>query len=343
MFSTHDRCIFNNITIDPPSRQEENKRIALWFYGDIFCGRTFILCQTMTLPLGTPVYFTGTKTVMLSYRHSFHAGNHADVLKHTVQSLIITALKEKEKPFLYLDTHAGAGRYQLSGEHSERTGEYLDGIAKLWQRDDIPEVLMPYLNAVKAYNSNGTLRFYPGSPLIARQLLREQDSIHLTELHPSDFPLLRGEFQRDSRAKVVREDGYQQLKSQLPPASRRGFILIDPPYEMKTDYQAVVKGIQEGHKRFATGVYALWYPVVLRQQIKRMLKELEATGIRNILQIELAMLPDSDRYGMTASGMIVINPPWKLEAQMQSLLPWLHGVLAPNGTGHTLIERVVPE
>lgn len=280
---------------------------------------------------------------MLSYRHSFHAGNHADVLKHTVQSLIITALKEKEKPFLYLDTHAGAGRYQLSGEHAERTGEYLDGIAKLWQRDDIPEVLMPYLNAVKAYNSNGTLRFYPGSPLIARQLLREQDSIHLTELHPSDFPLLRGEFQRDSRAKVVREDGYQQLKSQLPPASRRGFILIDPPYEMKTDYQAVVKGIQEGHKRFATGVYALWYPVVLRQQIKRMLKELEATGIRNILQIELAMLPDSDRYGMTASGMIVINPPWKLEAQMQSLLPWLHGVLAPNGTGHTLIERVVPE
>ncbi|QZN95549.1 23S rRNA (adenine(2030)-N(6))-methyltransferase RlmJ [Symbiopectobacterium purcellii] len=280
---------------------------------------------------------------MLSYRHSFHAGNHADVLKHTVQSLIITALKEKEKPFLYLDTHAGAGRYQLSGEHAERTGEYLEGIAKLWQRDDIPEALTPYLNAVKAYNSNGTLRFYPGSPLIARQLLREQDSIHLTELHPSDFPLLRGEFQRDTRAKVVREDGYQQLKSQLPPASRRGFILIDPPYELKTDYQAVVKGIQEGYKRFATGVYALWYPVVLRQQIKRMLKDLEATGIRNILQIELAMLPDSDRYGMTASGMIVINPPWKLHAQMQTLLLWLHGVLAPNGTGHTLIEQVVPE
>lgn len=198
---------------------------------------------------------------MLSYRHSFHAGNHADVLKHTVQSLIITALKGKEKPFLYLDTHAGAGRYQLSGEHAERTGEYLEGIAKLWQRDDIPEALTPYLNAVKAYNSNGTLRLYPGSPLIARQLLREQDSINLTELHPSDFPLLRCEFQRDSRAKVVREDGYQQLKSQLPPASRRGFILIDPPYELKTDYQAMVKGIQEGYKRFATGVYALWYPV----------------------------------------------------------------------------------
>ena len=196
---------------------------------------------------------------------------------------------------------------------------------------------------MKAYNSNGVLRYYPGSPLIARQLLREQDQIHLTELHSSDYPLLRGEFQRDSRAKVVREDGYQQLKSQLPPASRRGLILIDPPYELKTDYQAVVKGIHEGHKRFATGVYALWYPVVLRQQIKRMLKELEATGIRNILQIELAVLPDSDRFGMTASGMVVINPPWKLAAQMETLLPWLHGVLSPAGTGHTALEWVVPE
>ncbi|WP_431888016.1 23S rRNA (adenine(2030)-N(6))-methyltransferase RlmJ [Pectobacterium colocasium] len=280
---------------------------------------------------------------MLSYRHSFHAGNHADVLKHTVQSLIITALKEKEKPFLYLDTHAGAGRYQLSGEHAERTGEYLDGIAKIWQRDDIPAELEPYMQAVHTYNHNGQLRYYPGSPLIARQLLREQDKLHLTELHPSDFPLLRNEFQKDSRAKVQRDDGYQQLKSQLPPLSRRGFMLIDPPYELKTDYQAVVKGIQEGHKRFATGVFALWYPVVLRQHIKRMLKELEATGIRNILQIELAVLPDSDRYGMTASGMIVINPPWKLAAQMKSVLPWLHSVLVPEGTGHTLVEQIVPE
>ncbi|MEQ9996280.1 23S rRNA (adenine(2030)-N(6))-methyltransferase RlmJ [Pectobacterium versatile] len=280
---------------------------------------------------------------MLSYRHSFHAGNHADVLKHTVQSLIITALKEKEKPFLYLDTHAGAGRYQLSGEHAERTGEYLDGIAKIWQRDDIPAELEPYMQAVHTYNHNGRLRYYPGSPLIARQLLREYDKLHLTELHPSDFPLLRNEFQKDSRTKVLRDDGYQQLKSQLPPLSRRGFVLIDPPYELKTDYQAVVKGIQEGHKRFGTGVFALWYPVVLRQHIKRMLKELEATGIRNILQIELAVRPDSDRYGMTASGMIVINPPWKLAAQMKSVLPWLHSVLVPEGTGHTLVEQIVPE
>lgn len=170
---------------------------------------------------------------MLSYRHSFHAGNHADVLKHTVQSLIIESLKEKEKPFLYLDTHAGAGRYKLSGEHSERTGEYLEGIARIWQHDDLPAELEPYINAVKAYNHSGQLRYYPGSPLIARHMLREQDSLQLTELHPSDFPLLRSEFQKDNRARVERADGYTQLKAKLPPVSRRGLVLIDPLMKLK--------------------------------------------------------------------------------------------------------------
>ncbi|WP_341259402.1 23S rRNA (adenine(2030)-N(6))-methyltransferase RlmJ [Morganella morganii] len=280
---------------------------------------------------------------MLSYRHSFHAGNHADVLKHTVQSLIIESLKEKDKPFLYLDTHAGAGRYQLSGEHAERTGEYLEGIARIWAQESVPEELKTYLEAVSALNPRGDLRFYPGSPLIAAHLLRDHDKLNISELHPSDFPLLRNEFSRDNRARVVREDGYQQLKSQLPPLSWRGFVLIDPPYELKSDYQAVVKGIQEGHRRFATGTYAVWYPVVLRQQIKRMVKDFQATGIRKILQIELAVRPDSDQRGMTASGMIVINPPWKLESQMKSVLPWLHNVLVPEGTGHTLVEWITPE
>lgn len=280
---------------------------------------------------------------MLSYRHSFHAGNHADVVKHTVQSLIIESLKEKEKPFLYLDTHSGAGRYYLGSEHAEKTGEYLAGIARVWQRDDAPAELEPYLSAVSAYNKGGNLKYYPGSPLIARHLLREQDKLHLTELHSTDFPLLRQEFAKDPRSTTVRGNGYQQLKSQLPPVSRRGFILIDPPYEMKTDYQAVIDGIQEGYKRFATGVYALWYPVVLRQQVKRMIQGLKDTGIRNILQIELAIQPDSDRRGMTASGMIVINPPWKLEKQMSVALPWLHRVLVPEGIGHTSLNWIAPE
>ncbi|MEQ1976044.1 23S rRNA (adenine(2030)-N(6))-methyltransferase RlmJ [Xenorhabdus sp. SGI240] len=280
---------------------------------------------------------------MLSYRHCFHAGNHADVLKHVVQSLIIESLKVKEKPFLYLDTHAGSGRYHLSGERAERTGEYLEGIARIWQRDDIPEELAAYMDVVKMLNPQGSLRYYPGSPLIARHLLREHDELNLSELHPSDFPLLRTEFSRDRRARVLREDGFQQLKSKLPPKSRRGFVLIDPPYELKSDYQNVVQGIQEGYKRFSTGTYALWYPVVLRQQIKRLVKGLEAAGIRKILQIELGVRPDSDQRGMTASGMIVINPPWKLEQQMKAVLPWLHQVLVPEGTGHTSVEWIVSE
>ena len=280
---------------------------------------------------------------MLSYRHSFHAGNHADVLKHIVQTLIIESLKEKEKPFLYLDTHAGAGRYQLTNVHATRTGEYLEGIARLWQQEEVPELILPYLEAVGSLNTSDELRYYPGSPLLAAKLLREQDLLMLTELHPTDFPLLRTEFSRDKRVRVCREDGFGQLKSKLPPASRRGFALIDPPYELKQDYSAVVKGIVEGYKRFATGTYAIWYPVVHRQQIKRMLKELEATGIRKILQIELAVKPDSDQLGMTASGMIVINAPWKLASQMASILPWLHKTLVPEGTGHTLVEWVVPE
>lgn len=280
---------------------------------------------------------------MLSYRHSFHAGNYADVLKHTVQSLIIESLKEKEKPFLYVDTHSGAGRYQLTSEHAEKTGEYLQGIARIWEQPDLPEELLPYMNIVRRMNDNGRLRYYPGSPLLAKHLLREDDALVLSELHSTDFPLLRAEFSRDHRTKVSKEDGYQQLKSKLPPASRRGFILMDPSYELKSDYEAVVKGVEEGYKRFATGTYAIWYPVVLRQHIKRMLKQLEATGIRKILQIELAVRPDSDQRGMTASGMIVINPPWKLEQQMKNVLPWLHKTLVPEGTGHTLVEWIVPE
>lgn len=280
---------------------------------------------------------------MLSYRHSFHAGNHADVLKHVVQSLIIESLKEKDKGFLYLDTHSGAGRYFLGSDHAQKTAEYLEGINLIWQRDDIPAELMPYLQAVKAYNHGEQLKYYPGSPLIAKTLLRSQDKLHLSELHPTDYPLLRHEFIKDQRATVVKGDGYQQIKSQLPPLSRRGFILMDPPYELKSDYQAVVAGIREGHKRFATGIYAIWYPVVLRQQIKRMIKELQETGIRRILQIELAVRPDSDRYGMTGSGMIVVNPPWKLEQQMAGVLPWLHKVMVPEGTGHVLTHWITPE
>lgn len=280
---------------------------------------------------------------MLSYRHSFHAGNHADVVKHIVQSLIIESLKEKERPFLYLDTHAGAGRYQLNSAHAQRTGEYLEGIARIWQQAETPDLLMPYLSAVQAYNPDNRLRCYPGSPLIAQYLLRPQDKLQLTELHSSDFQLLRNEFHQEKRVHFEQADGYQQLKAKLPPPSRRALILIDPSYELKTDYSLVIDAIQQGYKRFATGIYGLWYPVIFRQKIKKLCRGLQTTGIRHILQIELAILPDSENRGMTASGMLIINPPWKLEQQMKSLLPWLHARLVPAGTGHTTVSWLVGE
>lgn len=282
---------------------------------------------------------------MLSYRHSFHAGNHADVLKHIVQSLIIEALKQKDKPFVYHDTHSGAGRYDLFDPRAEKTGEYKDGIARIWSRDDIPEEIAPYLAAIKAININNdnqTLNYYPGSPRIGRYLLREQDSAIFTELHPSDFPLLLQEFRGDRQVKMYKEDGFARLKASLPPKARRGVVLIDPPYELKHEYQDVVNALQDSVRRWATGTYAIWYPVVYRQNVDLMTQGLERARIRNILQIELAVAQDSQERGMTASGMLVINPPWKLESQMQTILPWLQSVIAPE-TGHQFVRWVVPE
>ena len=281
---------------------------------------------------------------MLSYRHSFHAGNHADVLKHIVLMLIIESLQQKEKGFYYLDTHAGAGLYRLFSQEAEKTAEYAEGIGRLWQRDDLPTEVDRYVKLIRKLNYGGKeLRYYAGSPLLAANLLRPQDRALMMELHPSDFPLLRNNFKAFDNVTVKIGDGFQQVKATLPPKERRGLVLIDPPYELKEDYDLVVKSIEEGYKRFATGVYAIWYPVVLRQQTKRMIKGLDATGIRKILQIELAVRPDSDQRGMTASGMIVINPPWTLEKQMKSILPYLSTALAPQGTGGWSVNWITPE
>lgn len=281
---------------------------------------------------------------MLSYRHSFHAGNHADVLKHIVQYLILENLKQKEKGFYYLDTHSGVGRYRLFSEEAEKTAEYKEGIDRLWDVADLPDEIANYVKLIKKINYGGKeLRYYAGSPLIAAELLRPQDRALLTELHPADYPLLRNNFKQYDNVATKRDNGFQQLKATLPPKERRGLILIDPPYEMKEDYDLVVQAIQEGYKRFATGIYAIWYPVVLRQNIKKMVRNLENTGIRKILQIELAVRPDTEQRGMTASGMIVINPPWQLETQMKKILPILHRTLVPEGTGGWTVNWITPE
>ena len=279
--------------------------------------------------------------ILLSYRHSFHAGNHADVVKHIVESLIISSLKNKDKPFVYHDTHSGVGRYDLTHEWSEKTGEYKQGIGRLWQQD-LPADLADYLATIEALNDNSELRYYPGSPRVARALLRPQDRMVLTELHPSDYPLLEQEFQRDRQVSIFKEDGFARLKASLPPQERRGLVLIDPPYELAKEYRDVVKAIAQSYKRWATGIYAIWYPVVNRCDIEDMIEGLEALGIRRILQIELGVSPDTSERGMTASGMIVINPPWKLASQMEAILPILKEKIAPV-TGHHKVEWIVPE
>lgn len=279
---------------------------------------------------------------MFSYRHSFHAGNHADVLKHVVLSLILESLKTKGKPFIYHDTHAGAGCYDLLGDRAQRTGEYLDGIARLW-RGEVPELLESYLSAVRQLNGDGELRAYPGSPEVARHLCRVQDRLHLTELNPLDFAPLQTLYCKDKRMKVFQVDAYQHLKASMPPQERRGLVLIDPPYELSNEYQQMVDGLLAAYKRWPTGTYAVWYPVVDRTQVKRVEQKLVQSGIRKILKLELCVQPDSPEYGMTGSGLWVINPPWKLAEQMTVLMPFLKSSLAQSDQTETVVEWLVPE
>lgn len=268
---------------------------------------------------------------MLSYRHSFHAGNFADVLKHTVLAEILRHLIKKEKPIAYIDTHAGAGLFSLQSEDAEKLGEYRDGIARVINKT-YPE-MAGYLEVVKGLNKPGLLTRYPGSPVVAGHFLRRQDHAWLYELHPQDHVTLSKNIAASNMAvrknvTVQKEDGLKGFLSLLPPVSRRGLVLIDPSYEVKTEYDQVVVALEKAHKKFSTGVYALWYPVVERERIDRLERRLIATGIRNIQQFELGVRADATEQGMTSSGMIVINPPWGLLASMQAVLPKLAKALA---------------
>ncbi len=279
---------------------------------------------------------------MLSYRHSFHAGNHADVLKHTVQSLILGSLKAKDKAFVYVDTHAGAGAYDLASKEMEKTGEYLDGIQRLWQQD-CPAALEAYIAVVKKLNPSGELRHYPGSPLLAAELCRSQDRLQLSELHPADFPRLESLFRGDRRIQIHKVDGYANLKALLPPIERRGVILIDPPYELDHEYSDVVNGVMDGLKRWGTGTFAIWYPVVQRTDVSFLERKFSAAGLPSTLQIELNVLPENNRFGMTGSGMIVVNPPWKLASTMDDLLPWLATALGQYADANYRLNWLVSE
>lgn len=281
------------------------------------------------------------RPVLLSYRHSFHAGNFADVLKHIVLIEILEYLTGKEKPFEYIDTHAGAGLFDLSHGHAEKLEEYRDGIGKLWGGDW--RGLSRYFEIIKAHNHAGKLIYYPGSPLIAMHFLRPQDKAWLYELHPADLKRIEKNTRSNRQVRVTCQDGHQGLLAVLPPASRRGLVLIDPSYEVKSEYEQVIETVSKAYRKFSTGIYAIWYPVVERTRVQQLLDGLVNSGIRDVQRFELGVAPDSDGGGMTASGMIVINPPWTLFKKMSLVLPELVSALGAGGLAFYKCDALVPE
>ena len=278
---------------------------------------------------------------MLSYRHGFHAGNFADVLKHVVLIEILEHLAKKEAPFEYIDAHAGAGLYDLQSAHAEKLREYRQGIGRL-QEADWPE-LGTYFSIVRSFNPSGELRYYPGSPRIALKLLRPQDRAWLFELHPTDHEFLHAGLAHNRRVRVFKEDSYQRILSLLPPKSRRGLILLDPSYELKTEFAQVVQTVLAAWKRFTGGTYAIWYPVVDRARIDEFEKKFVNSGIRDIQRFELGIKADGQNQGLTAAGMVVINPPFTLMAKMSKLLPRLSAALSTDGHSHFRADVLVGE
>jgi 23S rRNA (adenine2030-N6)-methyltransferase len=263
---------------------------------------------------------------MLAYRHAFHAGNHADVLKHAVLVATLRHMNTKEKGWRLVDTHAGAGAYQLNGPQAQKHSEYEAGVQRMWIAHGLPPLLADYVAQVKAFNGPGPLERYPGSPLFTLQLMRAQDQLRLFELHSTDHPLLAAHFEGDRRVDVRHADGFSGLKGQLPPTTRRGVLLMDPSYEIKTDYPAVVEATRDALTRFAEGVVLIWYPVLtiresaqLPQRLKAVAKAQAKKGWLNA--VLTVAEPNEQGYGMLGSGMFCINPPHTLAPLLKEALP----------------------
>ena len=280
---------------------------------------------------------------MLSYRHAFHAGNFADVLKHSLLLHTLSYMVQKEKPLRIIDTHAGAGSYKFGNSQPLKNREFDNGIGKLWDKTDLPPALQTYVNAVKGYNPNGHLHSYPGSPLLMQSSLRQDDRLFLHELHSTDWRLLTEAIGRDKKVTITDDNGFAGMQALLPPPDRRALIFIDPSYEIKSDYQDVVKQVVNAHKRFATGTFIIWYPVVLRQRIDEMERAFKKSGIKNIQLYEFGIAADNPEYGMNSSGLFVINPPWTLWAAMEQTLPYLADTLGEEGQGFYRLEQIVAE
>lgn len=267
---------------------------------------------------------------MLSYRHSFHAGNFADIVKHVVLVEILDYLIKKETPFEYIDTHSGAGLYDLTSSHATKLEEHTKGIGRL-EPKDLPE-LTRYFDVINKYNESGDLKVYPGSPLIAEHFLRTQDRAWLFELHPQDYESLCDNVGGNKKIRVSCQDGLKGMLALLPPKTRRGLILIDPSYEVKSEYDHIFDAAVKAYKKFATGIFAIWYPVVDRRKIENLENKFVLSGIKNIQRFELGVSADSNERGMTSSGLFVINPPWTLFDKMSKVLPKLSQILS-EGNG----------
>lgn len=267
---------------------------------------------------------------MFSYRHGFHAGNHADVLKHVILVQLLSHLAAKPKPFMVVDTHAGAGAYSLDpGTYAAKNAEFKDGITRLWARTDLPGALKDYIEQIKAFNPGEALHAYPGSPQLAVQMTRAQDPMRLFEAHPTECKVLGDYFRLASRRIIVRaEDGFTGLKSVLPPAARRALVLIDPSYEDKDDYARVVATVRDALQRFPTGVYAIWYPQVKRHESRQLPGHLQRLAEGRWLHASLTVMAvPADGLGLYGSGMFVFNPPWQLKDALRTTLPVLKNLL----------------
>ena len=277
---------------------------------------------------------------MLSYRHAFHAGNHADVLKHTILVHLLRYLTQKDKPLWFVDTHAGAAVYALDEGYATKNLEYESGIARLWAREDLPPPLADYVGEVRALNPDGVLRRYPGSPQLALQLLRKQDRLRMFELHSTESKALQQYFRDDGpRALAYAGDGFAGLQAVLPPPSRRALVLIDPSYEDKNDYRHVLAALRDAHKRFAAGVYAVWYPQVQRRESRQFPEQLKQLQHQDWLHVTLTVRqPVAGGYGLHGSGMFILNPPWLLPQALDLVMPYLARVLAQDAAAGFSLE-----
>ncbi len=277
----------------------------------------------------------------MNYRHAYHAGNFADVVKHVVLARIIEYLKRKDAAFRVIDTHAGIGLYDLASEEADKTQEWRSGIGRLFGQNFPPDVgalLQPYLDAVGLPQAGNDLAEYPGSPLIARRLMRAQDRLFAIELHPEDAARLRDLFAGDIQVRVLELDGWLSLGAHLPPKEKRGLVLIDPPFEEPGEFDRMADGLATAHRRWPGGVYALWYPIKDRSAVEAFRRRLAETGIPKILDIHFDIRAPSSELRLDGCGMVVVNPPFTLEAEMSALLPVLSRLLS-DGAGAKFVIR----